>query len=89
MSEIKKEKYSLDDCVILCKEYSKDLNDMAVYALEIEEITGQLIRNLRLRHKFNPELNYYITKKINKLECIQFLKANSKIPVEEGVLIEL
>lgn len=86
----KKVEFDLSDCAIICKEFSKNSADVAVYEVKIE-ITGSNIQILKLRHRFNTELNYYITKKENLEYCLKALKVpfHSEIEIKEGILVEL
>lgn len=44
--------------VAICREIDKDTGRIAVYPLEME-ITGNVITQLQLRARFNPELRYF------------------------------
>ena len=44
--------------IAVCREIDKDTGRIAVYPLEME-ITGNVITQLQLRARFNPELRYF------------------------------
>lgn len=48
--------------MIICREVDKETGKIAVYPIEAE-VTDQLIFNLGIRARINPELQYYATTK--------------------------
>lgn len=54
--------------IILCREVNKDTGQIAVYPLDKEPITDQLLHYLKIRARINPELQYFCILKSRWLE---------------------
>ena len=56
------------DVIILCREINMDTGQIAVYRIEKEPVTGEMIFCLKMRSRFNPELQYFCVLKSRWIE---------------------
>lgn len=54
--------------IILCREINKDTGQIAVYPIDKQQITDQLLHSLKIRAMINPELQYFCILKSRWLE---------------------
>lgn len=54
--------------IILCREVNKDTGQIAVYPIDKQPITDQVLHNLKIRAMINPELQYFCILKSRWLE---------------------
>lgn len=77
------------DYAIVCREYSKNSPDMAVYEVNVDKFSDSLFTCLNLRSRMNPELTYFVTKRENLKKVIEFLNVDTRyaIPTDTSNLM--
>lgn len=83
----------MEELIVLCREVNVNTGAVAVYELE-SEVTENLIFNLEIRSRFNPELKYFVLRKndyeVSKKDIDKMLRLKSyekKIKIHGGILM--
>ena len=78
------------DFIVLCKEIWKDDGRIAVYEIK-DALEKNLLTVLKLRHRFNPELRYFVLKRENEEVVRKALnmKSDRISPLIEDLIVEL